>query len=353
MIEAFAIGTKFEQRCRALRRRIGFRCQGEFVVPSLVCEGAMPNARGQAPQTAEVPFMQGRALFGIGTTIVVRGRYVGGRVDDDGFIGRNGNGRLCPPDFVVLACTRAAAREPNRKPKPTTHVLTLAISWQPFNGRTVVRSCYSCVRMRQPSPNLVLASTSKTRAMLLTRVGIAFETVAPDFDESAHVEQFTSQSDAAYAGALALGKAECAAQMCPSQWVLAADQIAVLPSPRTLLQKPGTPTRAVQQLMQLSGRDHRLVTGVVLRSPTGVCTQAVDEHVLTMRAFSRAEAEAYVALAHPVDSVGSYHIEDRGITLFERLRGEDFTGIMGLPLLAVCRLLRAAGLLHTYEAVAR
>ena len=63
-----------------------------------------------------------------------------------------------------------------------------------------------------------------------------------------------------------------------------------------------------------------------------------------MRAFGQAEAEDYVRRRRPLASAGSYHIEDDGIRLFESFVG-DFTGIMGLPLLAVCRLLREAGLL--------
>lgn len=64
-----------------------------------------------------------------------------------------------------------------------------------------------------------------------------------------------------------------------------------------------------------------------------------------MRAFDRAEARAYIERWQPLDCVGSYRIEDPGIKLFERIESEDFTGIIGLPLLAVARLLRGAGLL--------
>jgi septum formation protein len=64
-----------------------------------------------------------------------------------------------------------------------------------------------------------------------------------------------------------------------------------------------------------------------------------------MRPFDRTEAERYVARWRPLDSAGGYRIEDAGIALFERIESADFTGIVGLPLLAVARLLRAAGLL--------
>ena len=64
-----------------------------------------------------------------------------------------------------------------------------------------------------------------------------------------------------------------------------------------------------------------------------------------MRSFDRAEARDYVTRHRPLDSAGAYRIEDAGIKLFERIESRDHTGIIGLPLLAVAELLRAAGLL--------
>ena len=64
-----------------------------------------------------------------------------------------------------------------------------------------------------------------------------------------------------------------------------------------------------------------------------------------MRAFGAEEARAYVARHRPLDCAGAYRIEDAGIRLFERIEGQDYTGIIGLPLLAVAGLLREAGML--------
>jgi len=84
----------------------------------------------------------------------------------------------------------------------------------------------------------------------------------------------------------------------------------------------------------------------VLAPPGGARTyEALDRHRLTMRRFARAEAREYVARHRPLDTAGAYRIEDAGIKLFERIESDDFTGILGLPLLAVARLLREAGLL--------
>ncbi|PRP93275.1 Maf-like protein YceF [Enhygromyxa salina] len=196
------------------------------------------------------------------------------------------------------------------------------------------------------SASLVLASTSRWRAELLARLELPFETAAPSFDERGEDHRFAALGPQQFALHLARGKAASLAGRDDNPWILAADQLAVLDRADgpLLLHKPGTEARAVEQLMRLRGRRHRLVTAVVL-TRAGVEHHEIDEQRLTMRAFSRAEAEAYVARHRPLASAGAYHIEDAGIRLFERIEGEDYTGIIGLPLLAVCRLLRAASLL--------
>jgi septum formation protein len=198
-----------------------------------------------------------------------------------------------------------------------------------------------------PDP-LILASTSRWRIELLARLDVPFESVAPDFDERAEDHRLPELGPHAFALELARGKARSVAGTHPDAWILASDQLAVLDEADgpQLLHKPGSEPRAVEQLMQLRGRTHRLISGVVL-TRGAIEFHEIDEQHLTMRSFERAEAEAYVARHRPVHSAGSYHIEDAGIRLFERIdsRGGDHTGIMGLPLLAVCRLLRGARLL--------
>lgn len=195
---------------------------------------------------------------------------------------------------------------------------------------------------------LVLASGSRWRSELLARLELPFACERPEFDERAHDHRFAELGARGLALLLARGKAEAVAKTRPGDWILAADQIATLDEGDgpVLLHKPGTEERAVAQLMRLRGRTHTLSTAVTLVGPEGSGFEAheFDEQHLTMREFDEAEARAYVERHRPVDSVGSYHIEDAGIRLFERIDG-DYTGIMGLPLLAVCRLLRRAGVL--------
>ncbi|HVH97721.1 MAG TPA: nucleoside triphosphate pyrophosphatase [Enhygromyxa sp.] len=192
---------------------------------------------------------------------------------------------------------------------------------------------------------LVLASGSRSRADLLGRLELPFVCERPSFDERAHDHRFAELGPHAYALLLARGKAHSVAARRPNDWILGADQLAVLDEPEgpTLLHKPGTEARAVEQLMRLRGRSHRLIGAVVLVGP-GFEAHEIDEAVLTMRMFEEAEARAYVERHQPLESAGAYHIEDAGIRLFERVEG-DYTGIIGLPLLAVCRLLRGARVL--------
>lgn len=192
---------------------------------------------------------------------------------------------------------------------------------------------------------LVLASTSRYRHKLLTQLDLPFVAAAPTFDERTEDHRFAALGAEGFALYLAHAKAGSLRASHPDGWILAADQIVVLP-PGDLLHKPETAERAVEQLMRMSGHQVHLITGVVLLdAATGVAREAIDRHNLSLRAFGRAEAEAYVARHQPLDCAGSFRIEDAGITLFERIEGADFTGIIGLPLIAVCRLLRGVGLL--------
>jgi septum formation protein len=196
---------------------------------------------------------------------------------------------------------------------------------------------------------LVLGSSSRYRAKLLVQLGVTFTQESPEVDERAFDPEFDHLSPGEFALTVARSKAEAIRLEGGRRWLLCADQVGVLEAPgggRQQLTKPGTAARCVEQLMQLSGRTHSLVNGLVLVSEaTGERFEAVDQQELTMRPFARAEAAAYVERFSPLDCAGGYRIEDEGIRLFERIRSDDHTGIIGLPLLATAGLLRRAGLL--------
>ncbi len=193
-------------------------------------------------------------------------------------------------------------------------------------------------RVTRRFPRLVLASTSSSRRELLERAGIAFHATSHLVDE--RVFDAVAIEDRALR--LAIAKAADVASRFPGSLVLGSDQVISVDG--DVVHKPGGRELAEQQLRRLSGRVHELRTAVALRHPDGRVESAVSVHRMTMRALSDAEIAAYVARDTPYDCAGSYRIERGGIGLFERIEGEDFTGIVGMPMIATCALLRAAGI---------
>ncbi len=187
---------------------------------------------------------------------------------------------------------------------------------------------------------LVLASTSKYRRALLDAAGVAHAAAAPPFVE-AH-ERASVLAPDALAEEFARGKAESLASAHPEALIIGGDQVPAIDG--RVLGKPGTREAAVAQLLALQGRSHRLHTAVAVHDPRAHCTVSrVVTHEMTMRTLTRAQAEAYVAHDAPLDCAGSYRVEARGALLFEAMRGDDHTAIVGLPLTALAALLRELG----------
>ena len=197
------------------------------------------------------------------------------------------------------------------------------------------------------SATLCLASTSRYRAELLRRLDLPFITQAPQIDERALQLKWGPLDAEELSFRLALAKAKRVAEICDARWILAADQVAFYRDglgQSIDLHKPATIERNIAQLCELSGKTHELVNAIVLYdTKTNAISKAHDRHRLTMRTLSRREVERYVEQYLPLDCAGGYRIEDAGIKLFERIESQDFTGIIGLPLLSVGRLLREAG----------
>ena len=189
-------------------------------------------------------------------------------------------------------------------------------------------------------PRLILASSSPYRRAELAKLGRTFEVVPPEVDEGPL--QASGLSPSELVRALALAKAQAVGERFPEALVIGSDQCAAHAG--RVLGKPGSPEAAVEQLVALSGQTHRLFTAVALGdAASGEWQVAVDEHRLTMRSLTERQIRAYVAADRPTQCAGSYKIESRGIGLFERIEGDDFTAIIGLPLLALSRMLIARG----------
>lgn len=185
---------------------------------------------------------------------------------------------------------------------------------------------------------IILASTSVYRRELLSRLLPDFRCVAPDVDE----QQFhgAKMSPAEIAVRLAYEKSKAVAVRFPEAIVIGSDQLVDLG--QQVLGKPGTEPSAVRQLMSLSGRSHRLLTAVCVIGPHKQ-VEFVNTTTLTMRSLQTREAERYVRRDQPLDCAGSYRIESLGISLFEKIETEDFTAIMGLPLMQLSLVLRDFG----------
>lgn len=183
---------------------------------------------------------------------------------------------------------------------------------------------------------LILASTSKYRRALLDRMGLPYESVAPDFDE---VEP-PGVAPEACARLFARGKAGAVAALRPGALVIGADQALDLDG--QMLRKPRDLGEAAGQLLQLSGRWHRLHSAVAVVGPGGV-SEGVATIELKMRALTAEQARRYVELDQPHGCVGGYTYEQRGFALFDEVKGSDDGAIVGLPLWLLARLLRQQG----------
>jgi len=178
--------------------------------------------------------------------------------------------------------------------------------------------------------NLVLASGSPRRKELLGNMGFSgFTVLKPDFDEDA----VTAPDPGGLVEALSAGKAEAAAREVsdPEALLLAADTVVVLDG--AVLGKPRDEADAFRMLSALSGRTHRVYTGVTLRRGGEVLTgHEVSE--VTFRSLTEEEIRNYIATKEPMDKAGAYGIQGFGALLVEGIRG-DYFNVMGLP---VCRL---------------
>ena len=186
---------------------------------------------------------------------------------------------------------------------------------------------------------LVLASSSRYRGELLGRLGLPFVAVAPRCDEEAL--KIAGEEPARMALRLAQAKALSLRDSEPDSYLLGGDQLADFAG--QVLGKPGNTEAAVRQLLAMQGKSHRLLTAICLVCPDGQLLSHLDVHTLTMAELSEPAIHRYVAADQPLDCAGSYKIEARGIALFSRIEGADFTAITGLPLIALSGLLRAQG----------
>lgn len=192
---------------------------------------------------------------------------------------------------------------------------------------------------------LVLASASTIRAQLLAAAGLNFRIEPAELDERTLKQACRAEGrDAAdCALALAEAKARQVAARCSPAVVIGADQILVCGE--VWFDKPADLGQARTQLQILRGRTHELVTAVCAVQDKSRLWHAVSRPRLTMRNFTDAFLDDYIAAAGAdvLGSVGAYRLEGRGVQLFEVIEGDNFA-ILGLPLLELLGFLRTKGM---------
>jgi septum formation protein len=188
---------------------------------------------------------------------------------------------------------------------------------------------------------LVLASTSPYRRELLARLAPSFRCASPGVDEAPR----PGEAPAALAARLAQAKAAAVAPACRGSIVIGSDQVADLDG--RVLGKPGSAEAAVAQLAASSAREvvfHTAVCVLDARDPGGSPRTWVDATRVRFRTLDADTIRRYVRAERPFDCAGSFRVEGSGIALFERIQSEDPTALIGLPLIALARMLRACGL---------
>lgn len=185
--------------------------------------------------------------------------------------------------------------------------------------------------------SLLLASASPRRRTLLGLLGLPFEALAAEVDES----PLPGESPERMAARLARAKAEALAPLAAGRIVVAADSVVVLR--RRALGKPDSPRHAIAMLRRLRGRRHQVMTGVaLLDSAQGAWHEGLVVTQVQMRPYTDTEIADYVASGLPMDKAGAYGIQDLGFRAVSSLSG-CYLNVVGLPLCEVARGLAALG----------
>jgi septum formation protein len=188
-------------------------------------------------------------------------------------------------------------------------------------------------------PALILASTSRYRRELLSRLRLPFDVRSPDVDETPRAGELP----AALAQRLALAKARAVSALERSAVVIGSDQVADLDG--APIGKPGTHERAVAQLRSMSGRSVVFQTAVsVVCEANGFAGSALVPVRVHFRNLTDTEIEHYLRAEEPYDCAGSAKCETLGIALLDAIESDDPTALVGLPLIRTCALLRQAGI---------
>lgn len=186
---------------------------------------------------------------------------------------------------------------------------------------------------------LVLASTSPFRKALLQRLGLVFETLSPQVDETA----LPGESAAAMVKRLSEAKARAGAKPYPEALIIGSDQVAVCAG--DVLGKPGNYENARRQLARLAGQRVSFLTGLCLYdAAVGRAKLDLVSYHVSFRRLTEQQIDRYLRTEQPYNCAGSFKSEGLGISLFESMQGEDPNALIGLPLIRLVSWLNEAGI---------
>lgn len=181
----------------------------------------------------------------------------------------------------------------------------------------------------------ILASQSPRRRELLSMLGLTFDIITADIDETMDAALPVDQAVAQ----VCRRKAEAVAKLHPDRLIVSADTIVVVEG--KVLGKPHTEEEAYSMLRSLSGRSHTVMTAFCLYRD-GEAETHVEKTDLRFKSLSDEEIFSYIATGSPMDKAGAYGIQDGAAVFVESLQG-DYYNVMGLPLCALVKCLRRQG----------
>lgn len=188
-------------------------------------------------------------------------------------------------------------------------------------------------------PKILLASSSLYRRQLLQKLGLAFEWASPNINESRRPDENATQ----LVGRLAEAKARHLANTYPNHLIIGSDQVATIDD--LIIGKPHTHTNAAAQLSSFRQREVIFMTGLCLFNPAANRIQTcVETYRVRFRNLLDEQIENYLQREQPYDCAGSFKSEGLGICLFEQFEGDDPNTLVGLPLIALTRMLANEGI---------
>ncbi len=188
---------------------------------------------------------------------------------------------------------------------------------------------------------IYLASQSPRRKELLQQIGVAFQQVHSEIDET----PLADEDPEAYVTRMAEEKAlagwrQVTLEQLPPKLVLAADTSVILGM--KILGKPKNEQQACDMLLSLSGKSHEVFTAVAVTDGNDLSVK-VSRTMVQMTSFDRKVAEAYVATGEPMDKAGAYGIQGKGAVLVDTMTG-SYTSVVGLPVKETADLLQSLGI---------